>query len=113
VDPSAKLSRSFGDIVTMNLTNEQQKYLRKLAHDLDPVIWVGQSGLTDNVIEELKSALNHHELVKVRIRAGERDLRNQITIDITHRTNAIIVQKIGNSITLFRRNTNKPSITFP
>ncbi len=97
----------------MNLTNEQQKYLRKLAHNLDPVIWVGQSGLTDNVIEELKSALNHHELVKVRIRAGERDLRNQITIDITHRTNAIIVQKIGNSITLFRRTTNKPSITFP
>ena len=97
----------------MNLTNEQQKYLRKLAHNLEPVIWVGQNGLTDNVIDELESALNHHELVKVRVRTGERDLRNQVTIDITNKTNAIVVQKIGNTITLFRRNTEKPSITFP
>ena len=97
----------------MNLTNEEQKYLRKLAHNLEPVIWVGQNGLTENVIDELKSALNHHELVKVRIRVGERDSRDQIIIDITHRTNAIVVQKIGNTITLFRRNTEKPSITFP
>ena len=97
----------------MDLTNEQQKYLRKLAHSLAPVIWIGQNGLTDNVIEELESALNHHELIKVRIRAGERNLRNQITIDIAHKTNAIVVQKIGNTITLFRRNKNKPLITFP
>ena len=97
----------------MDLTNEQQKYLRKLAHSLAAVIWIGQNGLTDNVIEELESALNHHELIKVRIRAGERNLRNQITIDIAHKTNAIVVQKIGNTITLFRRNKNKPLITFP
>ncbi len=97
----------------MDLTNEQQKYLRKLAHSLAPVIWIGQNGLTDNVIEELESALNHHELIKVRIRAGERDLRNQITIDIAHKTNAIVVQKIGNTITLFRQNKNKPLISFP
>ena len=97
----------------MDLTNEQQKYLRKLAHSLAPVIWIGQNGLTDNVIEELESALNHHELIKVRIRAGERNLRNQITIDIAHKTNAIVAQKIGNTITLFRRNKNKPLITFP
>lgn len=97
----------------MNLTNEQLKHLRKLAHNLDPVIWIGQKGLSDNVIVELDSALNHHELIKIRIRAVERNSRNQIAADVTQRTNAIIVQKIGNTITLYRRNTDKPLINLP
>ena len=37
----------------MNLSKEQEKFLRKLAHSLDPVAWVGQNGLTDRVMEEL------------------------------------------------------------
>jgi RNA-binding protein len=61
----------------MNLSNDQQKFLRKLAQNLDPVVWIGQNGLTDNVVDELNGALDNHELVKVKIRVGDRTIREQ------------------------------------
>jgi len=97
----------------MNLTNEQQKYLRKLAHNLEPVIWIGQNGLTDNVIEELNGALEHHELVKVKIRVGDRTIREQTITSLCVKSRAVLIQKIGNTVTLFRKNMKNPSISLP
>ncbi len=46
------------------LTNNQKKYLRKLAHDLNPVVMIGQHGLSEAVLSELDSTMKKHELVK-------------------------------------------------
>ena len=62
----------------MTLPQKQLKQLRKLAHHRKVVVIVGQHGLTDNVMQEVDNALEIHELVKVRINAGDRTERNNI-----------------------------------
>ncbi|MCB1738494.1 MAG: ribosome assembly RNA-binding protein YhbY [Gammaproteobacteria bacterium] len=96
----------------MSLKNVQKKHLRGLAHDLSPVVMIGDKGLTDNVMNEIIIALEHHELIKVRIRA-ERDERVTITEQIVAATRAEAVQSIGQILVLFRRNPKQPRISLP
>jgi len=95
------------------ITKGQKKHLRSLAHDSKPIIWIGQHGLSTNVIEELNSALDHHELVKIKLRVGEREERDKLIADISEKTKAILVKKIGNTAIFFRRNEEQPVITLP
>ena len=97
----------------MALTNSQLRYLRGLAHDLNPVIMVGAKGVSDALVAELEGALDHHELVKVRISAGDRDARDAIATELAGRTRAEKVQRIGNVLALYRRNADKPKLELP
>lgn len=95
------------------LTKEQKKHLRSLAHERKVIIRIGQNGLTGNVLEEINAALDHHELVKTSIRVGDRQERDRVAVDICESSGAEIVQKIGNTIVLYRRNQKNPVITLP
>ena len=97
----------------MVLTKTQQKFLRGKCHDLKPVIWIGQNGLTENVNAEIESALDHHELIKIKLRVGDRDLRDKTIDDICNTTSAEPVQRIGNIVSFYRKNKNQPVITLP
>ena len=97
----------------MELTKPQEKYLRSLAHDRKPVIWLGQHGLTDNVVNEIETALDYHELIKIKLRVGDRDLRDRIIGDICVKTGAAAVQRTGNILTIYRKNHKKPRIILP
>ena len=86
------------------------KYLRSLAHALKPVVRLGQQGLTEAVTRELDGALSHHELVKVKLSASEKDARLEQLKNLCASVNAISVQQIGHTATLYRRNNKKPVI---
>ena len=96
----------------MTLSEPQKKYLRGLGHHLKPVIVVGDGGLSDAVVKEFDSTINHHELIKVRVRAGDRDSRDEI-IDKLCGANTSLVTRIGNVALIFRHNTEKPRINLP
>lgn len=83
-----------------------KKKLRAQAHALKPVILIGQSGLTAAVLAEIESALDYHELIKIRIRA-ERDERKLISERIFAETGSTLIQSIGQIIVLYRLNPNK------
>ena len=95
------------------LNKEQKKHLLSLSHNSDPVVWIGQNGLTENVLEEIENALEYHELIKVKIRVGEREVRDQVIDDTCAKTGSELVKKIGNVVTLYRRNKKKPKIKLP
>jgi RNA-binding protein len=95
------------------LTDAQRKYLRRLGHDRDPVVLVGQGGISPNLVAELDQALGHHELVKVRARVGDRDLRDEILEQLAARTGAELVQRIGHVALYYRPNPEKPGILLP
>lgn len=97
----------------MTLNNPQKKFLRARGHKLNPVVWIGQQGLTDNVLAEIEQALSHHELVKVKIRVGDRGLRDQIVAQVADRLAAETVQQTGNMAIYWRRNPDQPKITLP
>lgn len=94
----------------MKLTEQQLKHLRGLAHKLKPVVMVGQHGLKETILEEIENALEFHELIKVKISVGDRDMRDEIIEAILEDSRATLIQRVGNVATLFRRNPKKPKI---
>lgn len=97
----------------MPLTEPQKKYLRRLGHDRNPVVLVGQNGLSPNLVAELDRALNDHELVKVRARVGDRDERDAILAELAASTRSELVQRIGHVALFYRPNPEKPGILLP
>ena len=97
----------------MPLTQNQKKELRRLGHALDPVVLVGQHGFTPGVAAELDVALNAHELVKVRARTGDRDLRDQILSRLAETTSSELVFQVGNVGLFYRKNKELPRILLP
>lgn len=86
----------------MNLTNKQKQHLKGLAHSLKPIVLLGNNGLTEGVIAEIEQALEHHELIKVKIATEDRDTKKLIVDAIVRETNAVNVQVIGNTLILYR-----------
>ena len=85
----------------MKLTNNQKKHLRSLAHDLRPIVMVGQQGLSDAVLSELESTMTKHELLKIKVRANDRDEKQQIVDKILNFTKAELVQVIGSVLIIY------------
>ncbi len=97
----------------MSLSKKQIKFLRSKCHDLKPVVMLGQKGLTEAVINELSIALDHHELVKIKLSVDDRDTRKQVIDDICHQCLAEEVQAIGKTVSIYRLNKDKPVIVLP
>lgn len=92
------------------LTNKQIKFLKAQAHSLSPVVRVGQHGLSEAVLKELEIALDHHELVKIKVAADDREAREVMLLSMSKRTKSHVVQRIGGMVVLFRQNVKKPVI---
>lgn len=80
-----------------------KKFLRAKAHSLKPVVITGQHGVTPAVLGEIDLALEHHELIKVRVNAGERLERRAMVERICAETSAELIQTIGHIVTLYRK----------
>jgi RNA-binding protein len=97
----------------MALTEKQKKHLRRLAHPLNPIVMLGNAGLTEGVVKELERALTDHELVKVAARVGDRDARNEALETLASRTSSELVQRIGNVGVLYRKSSTLAKIVLP
>lgn len=97
----------------MPLNTAQRTHLRRLGHDLEPVVLVGQNGISPNLVAEFERALNDHELVKVRARVGDRAMRDEILDQLARATRAEIIQRVGHVALYYRRNAEKPGILLP
>ncbi|HNW77644.1 MAG TPA: ribosome assembly RNA-binding protein YhbY [Candidatus Competibacteraceae bacterium] len=93
-----------------SLTNPQKRQLKALAHPRKPVVIIGDNGLTDAVMQEIEIALDHHELIKIRVNAEDRAARDSMILEICAATSAAQIQRIGHIATLFRRNHEAPRI---
>lgn len=97
----------------MPLSKKQIKFLRARCHELKPVIMMGQKGLTDEVLKELDIALTHHELVKIKLSADDREQRKQLSAQICDNCHCEEVQSIGKTLTVYRLNPDKAIIELP
>ncbi|MGH8250694.1 MAG: YhbY family RNA-binding protein [Steroidobacteraceae bacterium] len=97
----------------MALTDHQRKHLRRLGHELHPLVLVGRQGLTGNVAAELDHALDAHELVKVRARVGDRESRDAVFAGLARATRAEIVTRIGNVALYYKKNNKLNKILLP
>ena len=85
------------------LTPAERKALKAKAHKLDPVVQIGDKGLTEQVIAEVDRALHAHELIKVRAASLDRNAREEAFGLIAEKTRAQAVQHIGKVFVFFRK----------
>jgi RNA-binding protein len=91
----------------MSITEKQKRWLKKQSHHLKPVVTLGQHGLTEAVLAEIELALSHHELLKVKVNAGDREERDAAIALIGERTDAVLVGRIGHVASFYRANPEK------
>ncbi len=95
----------------IKLTVKQIQHLKALAHNLDPVVMIGDKGLTDAVIKEINANLNAHELIKIKVLGADRDFRSTLINDICNKTESLLVQHIGKLLIIYRKSDkNKISL---
>jgi RNA-binding protein len=85
-----------------DLTSAKRRNLRSRAHHLQPVVMIGEAGLTPQVLAELETSLKSHELIKIRILSEDRVSRRNLMAAICAATGADPVQQIGRMLVIFR-----------
>ena len=95
------------------LTAAQTRYLRCQPHGNKAHLQVGRKGLNHALIAELDGALEHHELIKVKVGAADREERDAMIDQLTERTGAALVQRIGHVAVLYRPAKDKRHIVLP
>ena len=86
-----------------SLSIQERKRLRQIGHALNPVVMLGDKGLTEAVVEEINRALNDHELIKVKIVAEDREERAALIDQVSEQTGAEVVQKIGKIALIYKK----------
>ncbi len=97
----------------MELTTKQRQYLKIKAAELKPVVMIGKNGITESVIEEIKSSIEHHELIKVKAKAEDREQRDELAQYLAEQSKSTVVQFLGNNLTLFKQAKKNSKFTLP
>jgi RNA-binding protein len=84
------------------LTGKQRRQLRALGHHLEPVVIVGQAGVSEGVIAAVTLALHDHELIKVKINEGPEE-RHEAAEKLAQGTGAELAQLLGRTALLFKK----------
>ena len=95
------------------LTPAQTRFLRGQAHGLRALLQVGGKGLSDALLAEVDGALEHHELVKIKVAAEDREARDAMIDELAQRADAALVQRIGHTAILFRPSKDHRRIVLP
>lgn len=85
------------------MNSAERKALKARAHALDPIVHLGEKGLTGAVIAEIGRALAAHELIKVRAGGLDRDEREAAFAEICAKLDAQSVQHIGKVLIVYRK----------
>ena len=94
---------AYGYNTIMKLNNKQIKFLRGLSHSKKPVVTVGNNGLSSSVLEEIDNALSRHELIKVKLPAGEKTAKQVLVETICLQSGATAIALTGRTAVIFRQ----------
>ena len=88
----------------MTSPQPDRRRLKRIAHHLDPVVMVGERGVSEAVVAETQRALADHELIKVRIQSGNRGTREAMARALAQACDAEVLHRVGKVAVLFRKN---------
>lgn len=96
----------------LKLNSKQISFLRAAGHALNPVVIIGNKGLSEEVLKELEVSLKAHELIKIKVQSDQREIRAQMLLQICEKLGATAIQHIGKQLLIYRR-AEKPNIILP
>ncbi len=94
------------------LTGKQKRYLRSLAVNMVPILQVGKSGISENLVRQLDEALAARELIKVRVLPQCSGEAKDVAAVLSEQTGSELVQVIGRNAVIYRQGED-PEITLP
>ncbi|MDF2961957.1 MAG: YqeI [Paenibacillus sp.] len=95
------------------LTGKQKRYLRSLAHHLNPIFQVGKGGVNDHLIRHIEEALEVRELIKVTVLNNSGEDRSEVGQQLAEGAGAELVQVIGKIIVLYKESRDHKTIELP
>lgn len=95
------------------LKGKERRYLRGLGVALKPTVVVGKEGLSEAVLAAVESEIETRELVKVRLLDTVETPRKEFARELAERAGVELIQVLGRTVLLYRRNAEQPSIQFP
>ena len=94
------------------MNSKQISFLRSLAHNINPVVMIGNNGLSESVLKEIDSSLNAHELIKIKVLGDDRALRVSLLEQICQQMGAVAVHHIGKQLVVYWASST-PKIVIP
>ena len=88
--------------IALPLDSAKRRDLKARAHGLEPVVMVSAKGVTPGVTAEVERALDHHELIKIRVLGDDRGERDALLDALCAGTGAAPVQHIGKILIIYR-----------
>ncbi|NLK71916.1 MAG: ribosome assembly RNA-binding protein YhbY [Clostridiales bacterium] len=95
------------------ITGKQRSYLKGLANSIEPIIQIGKSGLTQNIITQIDEALEARELIKIKLLDTSLLDAKETANEICAELNAEYVQSIGSKFVLYRQSKKNKTIQLP
>lgn len=95
------------------MTSKQRAYLKSLAMTMDPILQIGKSSVTPEMVQAVDEALEARELIKLHMLKNCFDDCNEVAQTLAERTRAQVVQVIGKKIVLYRESKTKKRIELP
>lgn len=96
----------------MELSSKQRAFLKKMAHEIDPVVRIGKDGIDDDIIESIANAVKKRELIKVKIlQNSEVEVARELGNELASKTKSVFVDSIGRILIFFKANNKDGKIT--
>lgn len=95
------------------ISSKQRSYLKGLAHQVDPTVYIGKQGLTENVVKEIDTGLTCRELVKIKLQEGADLSPKEVAGEMADKLGAEFVQAIGRKFVLYRESKDNKQIELP
>ncbi|MFD1773400.1 ribosome assembly RNA-binding protein YhbY [Paenibacillus rhizophilus] len=95
------------------LTGKQKRYLRSLAHHLDPVFQVGKGGVNEHLIRHIEEAIEKRELMKISVLNNCAEDPKEIGAELAEQSGSELVQVIGKTIILYKESRDNKTIELP
>ncbi|WP_022819993.1 ribosome assembly RNA-binding protein YhbY [Fusobacterium russii] len=93
------------------MNSKKRAFLKKKAHDLEPIVRIGKEGLNENLIKSVLEAIDSRELIKVKILQNCEEDKNLIYSKLMDNKEFELVGMIGRTIIIFKENKEKPIIS--
>lgn len=92
------------------MTSKERAYLRSLANNIDAIFQIGKGGISDVLLDQLNNAIEARELIKITVLETAPGSAKELAVEIANGTNSVVVQTVGNKITLFRQKKKNSKI---
>lgn len=89
------------------LSTKQIKFLKKEAHHLKPIFQIGKGGLNDDMLTQIRQAVDKRELIKITLLQNTDEDTDSVRDVIQYDMNIDVVQVIGHTLVLYKKSSKE------